>query len=144
MTALDASLRLQGAAGEREIKVSDFRDRALTTALEDGEVITQSRCRACRTMLAGGTRNTPRSSAILRSRRRIAIVDPLRGVFRVVLGRRADPPALLPRTSLQLAGAMRPTRLAPPSKRICKSSNPARRLDHASRDRVAGPADVTA
>jgi carbon-monoxide dehydrogenase medium subunit len=105
MTALDASLRLQGAAGEREIKVSDFVIGALTTALEEGEVITQVKVPRLSDNARWGHAKYAKKLGDFAESAAIAIVDPLRGVSRVVLGRRADPPALLPRTSLQLAGS---------------------------------------
>jgi len=40
MIAMDATLRLSGAGGAREIKVADFVKGAMDTAIRDGELIT--------------------------------------------------------------------------------------------------------
>ena len=60
MIALDASLRLHGPAGQREVKVADFVTGALVTAIEEGEYRPCAGS-ACRRPRAGGTPSTPRS-----------------------------------------------------------------------------------
>ncbi len=64
--ALDASLRLSGPAGRREIKISDFVRGPLDTAIDESEIITHVLVpRGFQPALAGATRNTPKNSAIL-------------------------------------------------------------------------------
>jgi aerobic carbon-monoxide dehydrogenase medium subunit len=103
MIALDASLRLQGVAGQREIKVSDFVLGALTTAIEEGEVITHVLVPRMAKSSRWGHAKYAKKAGDFAESAAIAIVEPERGLSRVVLGRRAEPPALLRGTSGQLA-----------------------------------------
>jgi aerobic carbon-monoxide dehydrogenase medium subunit len=104
MIALDASLRLQGGGGQRQLKVSDFVTGALTTAIAAGEVITHVLVpRLSKTARWGHAKYAKKAGDFAESAA-IAIVDGERDVSRVVLGRRAEPPALLRGTSAQLAG----------------------------------------
>jgi carbon-monoxide dehydrogenase medium subunit len=105
MIALDATLCLEGAAGKRRIKVSDFVIGALTTAIEEGEVIIHVLVPRLSQDSRWGHAKYAKKLGDFAESAAIAIVDPARGVFRVVLGRRSDPPALLPRTSHQLAAS---------------------------------------
>jgi carbon-monoxide dehydrogenase medium subunit len=104
MIALDASLRLQGPGGQRQIKVADFVTGALTTAIADGEVITHILVPRLSKNGRWGHAKYAKKAGDFAESAAIAIVDPDRGVARVVLGRRADPPVLLRGASQQLAG----------------------------------------
>ena len=63
--AMDASVRLVGPAGLREIKVADFVTGAMETAIEDGEVIVQVLVPRLSPKAHGAMPSTPRSLAIL-------------------------------------------------------------------------------
>jgi len=102
--ALDASLRLQGAGGQRQIKVSDFVLGALSTAIEEGEVITHVLVPRLAKSSRWGHAKYAKKAGDFAESAAIAIIDPEHGLSRVVLGRRAEPPALLRATSAQLAG----------------------------------------
>jgi carbon-monoxide dehydrogenase medium subunit len=104
MIALDASLRLQGAAGARQIKISDFVIGALSTAIEEQEIITHVLVPRLSENARWGHAKYAKKLGDFAESAAVAIIDPARDVFRVVLGRRAEPPALLRRTSQQLAG----------------------------------------
>jgi carbon-monoxide dehydrogenase medium subunit len=103
MIALDASLRLEGAGGSRQIKVADFVIGALATAIEDGEVVTHVLVPHLSKRAHWGHAKYAKKAGDFAESAAIAIVDPERSVWRVVLGRRAEPPALLRGTSQQLA-----------------------------------------
>ena len=66
--AMDATVRLAGPAGTREVKVADFVIGAMDTALGEGESSPTCLYRGCRPLLIGAMPNTPRSSVISRSR----------------------------------------------------------------------------
>jgi carbon-monoxide dehydrogenase medium subunit len=102
MIALDASLRLQGAGGQRQIKVADFVIGALSTAIADGEVITHVLVPRLSKNGRWGHAKYAKKAGDFAESAAIAIVDPDRGMARVVLGRRADPPTLLRGASRQL------------------------------------------
>jgi carbon-monoxide dehydrogenase medium subunit len=104
MIALDASLRLQAARGQRQIKVADFVTGALTTTITDGEVITHILVPRLSKNGRWGHAKYAKKAGDFAESAAIAIVDPDRGIARVVLGRRADPPVLLRGASQQLVG----------------------------------------
>ncbi len=104
MIALDASLRLQGRGGLRQIKVSDFVTGALSTAIADGEVITHVLVPRLSTKGRWGHAKYAKKAGDFAESAAVAITDPDHGIARVVLGRRADPPVLLRGASQQLVG----------------------------------------
>jgi carbon-monoxide dehydrogenase medium subunit len=104
MIALDASLRLQSAAGTRQLKVADFVVGALETKLTDAEVITHVLVPRLPAGARWGHAKFARKHGDFAESAAISIFDPARGAARVVLGRRAEPPALMQRTSKELAG----------------------------------------
>ena len=99
MVALDAALRLHGPLGRREIKVSKFVVGALETSIGDGEIVTHVLVPRLSDRACWGHAKYAKKPGDFAESMAIAVSDPERGVFRVVLGRRADPPVLLSRLS---------------------------------------------
>ena len=93
--AMDASLRLVGPAGSREIKVADFVTGAMETAIEDGEVIVQVLVPCFSPKAAWGHAKYAKKLGDFAQSMCVAVVDPERKVARVVLGRRSELPSLL-------------------------------------------------
>src|SRR4029078_2503385 len=101
--AMDASLRLIGPAGLREIKVADFVTGAMETAIEDGEVIVQVLVPCFSPKGAWCHARSAKKLGDFAQSMCVAVVDPERKVARVVLGRRAELPSLLRGVSELLA-----------------------------------------
>jgi len=101
--ALDASLRLLGAAGQREVRVSDFVLGALDTAIGEGEIITYLLVPRLSSDARWGHAKYAKKLGDFAQSMAVAVVDPARGVARVVLGQRAEPPRLMCNTSELLA-----------------------------------------
>ena len=93
--AMDASLRLVGPAGLREIKVADFATGAMETAIEDGEVIVQVLVPCFSPKATWGHAKYAKKLGDFAQSMSVAVVDPARKVARVVLGRRSELPSLL-------------------------------------------------
>jgi len=102
MIALDASVRLQSAGGRRDMNVSAFVTGALETAVTDGEVLTHVLVPRLSSDARWGHAKYSKKPGDFAESMAIAVVDAGRGIARVVLGRRADPPVLLRRTSEQV------------------------------------------
>jgi len=105
MIALDASVRLQSAAGIRELKVADFVIGPLNTQLAETEVITHVLVPRLAASGRWGHAKYAKKPGDFAETAAIAIFDAERGVARVAFGRRDEPPALMQRTSNQLGGA---------------------------------------
>ncbi len=101
--ALDASIRLAGAAGQREIKISDFVRGPLDTAIADGEIITHVLVPRLSTSARWGHAKYAKKLGDFAQSMAVAVVDPERRVARIVLGQRAERPRLMQRTSEILA-----------------------------------------
>jgi aerobic carbon-monoxide dehydrogenase medium subunit len=101
--ALDAALRLSGTAGQREIKVAEFVRGPLDTAIEDGEIVTHVLVPCLAASACWGHAKYAKKLGDFAQSMAVAIVDPPRGVARVVLGQRAERPALMRQTSELLA-----------------------------------------
>jgi aerobic carbon-monoxide dehydrogenase medium subunit len=101
--ALDASLRLSGAAGRREMKISDFIKGAMDTAIGDDEIITHVlRPRLSPAARWGHAKYAKKLGDFAQSMA-VAVVDPNRRLARIVLGQRAESPALMRSISALLA-----------------------------------------
>ncbi len=101
--ALDASIRLSGAAGQREIKISDFVRGPLDTAIADGEIITHVLVSRLSTGARWGHAKYAKKLGDFAQSMAVAVVDPERRVACIVLGQRAERPRLMQRTSEILA-----------------------------------------
>jgi len=101
--AMDASLRLVGPAGLREIKVADFVTGAMQTAIGDGEVIVQVLVPCFSPKATWGHAKYAKKLGDFAQSMSVAVVDPERRVARVVLGRRSELPSLLRRVSQLVA-----------------------------------------
>ncbi len=101
--ALDASIRLSGAAGQREIRVSDFVRGPLDTAIGDGEIITHVLVPCLSAGAYWGHAKYAKKLGDFAQSMAVAVVDPDRGLARIVLGQRAERPTLMRRTSELLA-----------------------------------------
>jgi aerobic carbon-monoxide dehydrogenase medium subunit len=104
MIALDASLRLRGANGERQVKVSEFVTGALETVIGEGQLITHVLVPRLTSSARWGHAKYARKPGDFAESMAVAIVDPERGSSRIVLGRRSELPSLMARTSELLAG----------------------------------------
>jgi aerobic carbon-monoxide dehydrogenase medium subunit len=103
MIALDASVHLARDGGERVMQVTDLVTGPLTTALAPGEVITSVLVpRLSRNARWGHAKFAHKLGDFAQSMA-IAVIDRDRNVSRAVLGRRADIPALLRHTAVQMS-----------------------------------------
>jgi carbon-monoxide dehydrogenase medium subunit len=93
--AMDASLRLSGSGGQREIKVADFVKGVMDTAITEGEIITHVLVPRLSADARWGHAKYAKKLGDFAQSMAIAAVDPQRNLARVVLGRRAEPPTLL-------------------------------------------------
>jgi aerobic carbon-monoxide dehydrogenase medium subunit len=103
MIALDASLRLASSEGRRETKVSDFVKGAMDTAIREGELITHVLVPRLSPAAHWGHAKYAKKLGDFAESMAVAVVDPTRQSARIVLGRRADPPALMHSVSALLA-----------------------------------------
>ena len=101
--ALDASLRLSGPNGSREIKVAEFVKGAMDTAIGEGEVITHVLVPRFSPKAKWGHAKYAKKLGDFAQSMSVAVVDPERKLARVVLGRRSEPPALMRGVSELLA-----------------------------------------
>lgn len=101
--ALDASLRLSGSTGRREIQVSDFIRGPLDTAIGDGEIITHVLVPRLSADACWGHAKYAKKLGDFAQSMAVAIVDQERRLARLVLGQRAERPRLMRRTSELLA-----------------------------------------
>jgi carbon-monoxide dehydrogenase medium subunit len=103
MIALDASIRLSSSEGQRETKVSDFVKGAMDTAIRDGELITHVLVPRLSPATHWGHAKYAKKPGDFAESMAVAVVDPTRQFARVILGRRAEPPALMRGVSELLA-----------------------------------------
>ncbi len=108
MIAMDAALRLSHSDGSRQIKVADFVRGALHTAIADGEIITHVLLPRLGSDARWGYAKYAKKPGDFAQSLAVAVVDPKRNFARVVLGRRAEPPALLRELSRLLTANWRP------------------------------------
>ena len=99
MIALDASVRLQSAGGERSLQVSALVTGALETCIGEAEVLTRVLVPRLSADARWGHAKYAKKAGDFAESMAIAVRDDARGFARVVLGRRAEPPVLLRRTS---------------------------------------------
>jgi carbon-monoxide dehydrogenase medium subunit len=116
MIALDASLRLQGANGQRHVKVSEFVTGALETAIGEGQLITHILVPRLSASARWGHAKYARKPGDFAESMAVAVVDPERGSSRVVLGRRSELPWLMGQTLELLAGE--PADKTPPVEKL--------------------------
>jgi aerobic carbon-monoxide dehydrogenase medium subunit len=103
MIALDATLRLSDSDGQRQTKVSDFVKGAMDSALREGELITHVLVPRLSSTARWGHAKYAKKLGDFAESMAVAIVDPAREFTRVVLGRRAEPPAVMHGVSELLA-----------------------------------------
>ncbi len=103
MIAVDASVRLQGASGLRELKVVDFIKGPLDTALAPGEILTAVLVPRFSAEARWGRAKYAKKPGDFAQSMAIAVRDAPRGLARVVLARRAEAPLILRNTSSRLA-----------------------------------------
>jgi aerobic carbon-monoxide dehydrogenase medium subunit len=103
MIALDASLRLSRSEGQRQTKVSDFVRGAMDTAIREGELITHVMVPRLSPAAHWGHAKYAKKLGDFAESMAVAVVEPTRQFARVVLGRRAEPPALMRGVSELLA-----------------------------------------
>jgi aerobic carbon-monoxide dehydrogenase medium subunit len=101
--AIDAMVRLSGPSGLREIKVADFVKGAMHTALGEGEILTHVLVPRFSPDARWGHAKYAKKLGDFAQSMAVAVVDARRGVSRVVLGRRSEPPALMRGVSALLA-----------------------------------------
>lgn len=101
--AMDAALRLQGTAGQREIKVADFIKGAMDTAIGEDEIITHILVPRLSPAARWGHAKYAKKLGDFAQSMAVAVVDPERTMARIVLGQRAEPPAMMHATSALLA-----------------------------------------
>ena len=99
MIALDASVQLQSAGGVRSLQVSALVTGALETCIGEAEVLTRVLVPRLSPEARWGHAKYAKKAGDFAESMAIAVRDDARGVARVVLGRRAEPPVLLRRTS---------------------------------------------
>jgi aerobic carbon-monoxide dehydrogenase medium subunit len=97
--ALDASLLLSATAAQREIRVADFIQGPLDTAIGDDEIIRYVLVPRLSSDARWGHAKYAKKQGDFAQSMSVAVVDPARGVARVVLGQRAEPPTLMYRMS---------------------------------------------
>jgi carbon-monoxide dehydrogenase medium subunit len=103
MIALDAWVELRGATGHRRIKLSQFVTGALQTAIGTAELVT---CVVIPRLSRGarwGYAKYAKKPGDFAESMSVAVADRDQGIERIVLGRRSEPPTLLPRTSEAIA-----------------------------------------
>jgi aerobic carbon-monoxide dehydrogenase medium subunit len=115
MIAMDATLRLSTASGRRELKVAKFVKGAMDTTIAEGEIITHVVVPRLSPDARWGHAKYAKKLGDFAQSMAIAVVDPKRKLARVVLGRRSEPPALLPVISECLTA--RASELAPEARR---------------------------
>jgi aerobic carbon-monoxide dehydrogenase medium subunit len=93
--ALDAQVRLVGRAGERRVPVADFVTGVMETAIREDEIIAHVVIPALSDAARWGHAKYAKKPGDFAQSMAVAVADPARGLARVVLGRRAEPPALL-------------------------------------------------
>jgi carbon-monoxide dehydrogenase medium subunit len=101
--AMDATLRLTGTDGQREIKVAQFVRGAMDTAISGDEIITHVLIPRLSPDARWGCAKFAKKPGDFAQSLAVAIADPKRNLARVVLGRRAEPPTLLHGLSKLLA-----------------------------------------
>ena len=101
--AMDATVRLAGPAGTREVKVADFVIGAMDTALGEGEILTHVLVPRLSPAAHWGHAKYAKKLGDFAQSMAVAVVDAKRSVSRVVLGRRSEPPTLMKGVSALLA-----------------------------------------
>lgn len=97
--ALDASLLLSVAAGQREVRVTDFVRGALETDIGEGEIVTRILIPRLSSAARWGHAKYAKKAGDFAQSIAVAVVDPQRGFAHLVLGQRAEPPKLMSKTS---------------------------------------------
>jgi carbon-monoxide dehydrogenase medium subunit len=95
LMALDAAVRIQSRSGQRQMRVADFITGALTTALQPGELVAAIVIPRLSPQARWGHAKFTRKYGDFADSMAIAVRDDARSYGRVVLGRRAEPPAIL-------------------------------------------------
>jgi carbon-monoxide dehydrogenase medium subunit len=104
MIALGASLELRGATGKHAVSVADFVTGVLETAIGKGQLVTRVLVPRLSPGARWGHAKYARKPGDFAESMAVAVVDPPRGLSRIVLGRRSELPAPMARTSELLAG----------------------------------------
>jgi carbon-monoxide dehydrogenase medium subunit len=105
MTALDARLHCTGPRGPRTIPMVGFMSSAFTTALEEGEVLTDVSLPPYSPAMRWGYTKFCRKTGDFAKASCAVVFDPPRGVARVAIGALDGPPALLAQLAADVAGS---------------------------------------
>jgi carbon-monoxide dehydrogenase medium subunit len=103
LLALDAVVAVAGPAGAREIAVGEFLRGAFATALEPGEIATAVLVPKLSPQARWGYYKICRKAGEFPDAIGAVVIDPPRGVSRVVMGALDGTPVLLPGLSLNAA-----------------------------------------
>jgi carbon-monoxide dehydrogenase medium subunit len=104
MTALDARLHCTGPRGPRTVPMVEFMSGAFTTALEEGEVVTDVSLPRYTPAMRWGYTKFCRKTGDFAKASCAVVFDPPRGVARAAIGALDGPPALLSRLAADVAG----------------------------------------
>jgi carbon-monoxide dehydrogenase medium subunit len=105
MTALDARFHCIGPRGPRTIPMVEFMSGAFTTALEEGEVLTDVSLPRYTAAMRWGYTKFCRKTGDFAKASCALVFDPPRGVARIVIGALDGPPALLAQLAANVAGS---------------------------------------
>jgi carbon-monoxide dehydrogenase medium subunit len=105
MAALDAQLQCVSAAGTRQLAATQFMSGAFTTALAEGELLSGALVPLYSADMRWGYYKFCRKTGEFAEASCAAVLDPQRGVARIVIGALDGAPALLPRLAAQVARA---------------------------------------
>ena len=112
LLALDAAVVVAGPAGSREIAVGEFLRGAFATALEPGEIVTAVLVPELSPQARWGYYKICRKAGEFPDAIGAVVIDPPRGVSRVVMGALDGTPVLLPGLSLDAAPEAIPAAVA--------------------------------
>jgi carbon-monoxide dehydrogenase medium subunit len=105
MAALDAQLQCVSAAGTRQVAATQFMSGAFTTALAEGELLTGALVPLYSADMRWGYYKFCRKTGEFAEASCAAVLDPQRGVARIVIGALDGAPAPLPGLAAQVAQA---------------------------------------
>jgi carbon-monoxide dehydrogenase medium subunit len=105
MAALDAQLQCVSAAGTWQLAATQFMSGAFTTALAEGELLSGALVPLYSADMRWGYYKFCRKTGEFAEASCAAVLDPQRGVARIVIGALDGAPALLPRLAAQVAQA---------------------------------------
>jgi carbon-monoxide dehydrogenase medium subunit len=103
MAALDAQLECVSAAGRREVAATQFMSGAFTTALAEGELLAGVLLPLCSAGMRWGYYKFCRKTGEFAEASCAAVLDPQRGIARIVIGALDGAPASLPALAARIA-----------------------------------------